>query len=108
MHRPTFLDGTHGGKGKSCGTSRVASSEVHRATGGFSEYSVQLMSSLCPHHGPSSSGFAKSSRPQAQSEKENVPTPELGKRKLHRREHQKSQFKFGIRVGQTYPKLIEL
>lgn len=82
--------------------------ELLATAGGFSEYDVQLVSSLRPHHGPSSSGFALSRRPQVQSEKENVPTPQLGKSKPDRREHQKSQFKFGIRSGQTYPKLIAL
>lgn len=113
MHRPTFLDGIHGGKGKSCGAtlwwgSTLRFTELLATAGGFSEYDVQLVSSLRLHHGPSSSGFAISRRPQVQSEKENVPTPQLGKRKPDRREHQKSQFKFGIRSGQTYPKLIAL
>lgn len=37
--------------------------EILATAGGFAEYGVQLVSSLCPHHGHSPSGFAKSSRP---------------------------------------------
>lgn len=64
--------------------------EILATAGGFFEYAVQLVSSLCPHHGHSPSDFAKSSRPWVQSEKENVPTHRFGKKKLDRKEHQKN------------------
>lgn len=50
------------------------------ATGnGFSECVVQLVSSLCSQHHPSSKEFAKSSRPWVQGEEGNVPNPGKGR-----------------------------